>query len=133
MVALVAVPVVLVAAMPGDFKWNLALRRLAILVSIPLVIGFGLSAKNFYNVGVFSTSSLGGQNMMQFTSIQNGGGLEQVYADAEKNNFPDWWLWCFRHSLELRYEINGPLYGLCFRTTSDVFEFDFETAQEQLA
>ena len=128
-VALVAVPVALLFALLGDTNWRVTLQRSAVLLSVPLIIGLGLSAKNFYNVGVFSTSSLGGQNMMQFSILVGGSNLTHALVIAEQNDFPLWWRWCYERSRDFHADPIGPLYGSCFLTDAG---YNFEMVQREM-
>jgi hypothetical protein len=111
---------------------SLLLKRMAIAASLPLIIAMGLSAKNLYNAGTFSTSSVGGQNMMQFVFTQRSGDLDAILLEEPVLEYHVWWRWCSNRATE-RYGNVAALYGACFRSGDlEPTGYDFEPLYQEL-
>ena len=135
-VALVAVPLTLVATLwisSRGIPHFVNLKSFLAVALLPVLIGGGLMAKNYANVGVPSSSSLGGQNMIQFTLVNQFGTWDHpaLYQKAEQMEMPDWWLWCFRKAKQDYQDLQSQavLYGQCFASPTG---YDFSQLQDYL-
>lgn len=96
------------------------LRQGVRLADIPLLLLAMLVGKNFIHVGVATTSSVGGQNQLQFVvmDVNNLPNLNYVETLAAENRYPDWWRWCFnqaRNQASPALAVDtASIYGICF-------------------
>ena len=136
-VALVAVPLTLLATLwisSGSITRLPNYKPFLVVALLPVLIGGGLVVKNYINVGVPSSSSVGGQNMMQFVLVKEVGtwNHDGLYERAQHLGLPEWWLWCFQRSREIypNPRVQAPLYGRCITSPT---RYDFVPLQVHLA
>lgn len=95
-------------------------RQTLRLTWLPLALLLVLMGKNLLNVGVAATSTVGGQNQLQF-AVMDGvmrPNLDVVEQLAAEQHYPPWYRWCFRQGRLLTTPDAAPdtrsVYGLCF-------------------
>jgi len=88
------------------------------LLFSPILLILILCFKNYFNVGVFAPSSVGGQNAMQFSSMWEKPLLDKL---VKKSNLPKWWHLCYEQGSKVYPEIKilGSLYGTCYKKEED--------------
>ncbi len=81
-------------------RWQKMLKKIIAINFLPIFFVLLLCLKNFYLGSFFSPSNLGGIGRGQFTYVTMlKGDMDYVRSMLVKNKVPDWYLWCFDHSV----------------------------------
>lgn len=99
------------------------LLKLFISITIPTLVYIVHAGKNYYAHGIFTTSSLAGVTRIQYSKIA-------TETPHDPNSFlrssprPKWWKACMEEAANIDWA--APIYGSCFRNSSQNIDFNFE-------
>lgn len=110
--AVILVPIICIASQRFSRRFRNLLLLTIVSLAIPLILISFTVGKNYYQFEILGTSSVMGQNMLQYASL---GKLEQLEGLIDAGSYPEWWEWCFRNGSSV---INGrplsdAIYGKC--------------------
>ncbi len=116
--AIVIVPILLVACQRINAKPVQIAKFIMITGAIPILVIALVMGKNVYQFGVYGTSSVAGQNALQFVSQ---GDTKEIYELLDRNTYPEWWEWCFEYAGKVfpDSKLNAGIYGSCMYQVSD--------------
>jgi hypothetical protein len=145
--AQLVVPCALLLSRPGPVWSSGYLKSCGIsLLPIALVLGFNIG-KNWIEHGVPATSTVGGQNALQFVSTTPVGknalqfftfyDLTKINQVVEAGDYPLWWRWCYEEGVERGGDDTSRLvnavYGQCFTGPDGKVDFGpLESRLEEL-
>ena len=109
----------------------IGIKRTALVLLIPIVFATAISAKNHYQIGVFSPSSLGGGAMSLVMMRTVDRMTDKIRPFLDEFEAPSWFKWCFdnNHIPEnLKehpvVEANSRSFGHCYNHYTPVENYD---------
>jgi hypothetical protein len=114
----ILVPIFLILLIIFIKKNNKISLKNIIFLSFPVIIIALMCYKNYFNVGVFAPSTVGGQNTLQFASMWSSKHLDKL---VKRSDLPYWWKWCYHKGAKVYPDIKvlGSLYGNCYENEDD--------------
>ena len=113
-------------------------RLIIVRTLIPLAVFILAGGKNYFQFGIPTTSTISGQNMLQFVAAEMDhldyldGNLKKQNPFEEfilQNEYPEWWLWCFNSGMKNGIQtaterfVNS-ISGLCIYDLDKRYNFD---------